>query len=108
MSDQSKEARLEELMASNQELVAKLPASSDERISVTKRSSSKGDNSKGEVIVFRDTATKLRYTVSVSVSVTNAKSSNKDEVVRKATMDDIACFGGKIEEFLSNIQNEIK
>jgi len=107
MSDNNKDARLDELMAKHSDIVAKLPTSDGSRISVTKRSASLGDNSKGQVIVFRDATTKLRYTVSVNVSVTNAKSSGKDDEVRKATMEDLACFDGKIEDFLGNIQNEI-
>lgn len=109
MSDEIKNAKLEELMAQHSDLAAKLPASDGARVSVTKRSASLGDKSKGHVIVFRDSATMLRYTVSVNVSVTNPKSSGKDdETVRIASMDDLTCFSGKIDEFLSTIQNEIK
>jgi len=96
--------------------VGKLPASDGSRIQVTKRSNSAGVNSKGHVIAFRDTSTGLKYTFSVSVSVASAKVNTHDKTegedkpapIRKASPADIACFEGRIEDFLSTIQNEIK
>lgn len=109
------EERREQIMQEHGATLAKIPVSDGSRVTITKRSASVGQNSKGQVIVFRDSATKLRYTVSVNVSVASAKvntydpESGEDKIpARKATLEDIACFEGKIEEFLNTIQDEIK
>lgn len=110
MSERSFEERMADAKNEFEPAVMKLPPSDGARITVTKRSVSAGTNSKGHVMVFRDSATKFKYTVSVNVAVASAKLQPGDDASehKVATPEDIACFEDKIAEFLNSIQNEIK
>jgi hypothetical protein len=110
MSEENILSRMAAAQETHKDAVIKLPSNDGKRVSVTKRSATSGNNSSGHVIVFRDAATEFKYTVSVSVSVSSAKPlpGEEGEPKAKATSEDIACFEGTINEFLSSIQKDIK
>lgn len=106
----STQERIAAIEAQHGDAVKALPSTDGARVTITKSSHSTGDNSAGEVVVFRDSATNFKYTVSVNVSVTSPKLTDKEKAEGKkvvATSADIECFKDAVAEFLSNIKNEI-
>lgn len=107
---QSMQERIANIEAQHGDAVKALPVTDPSRVQITKSSHSVGDNSAGEVVVFRDSATNFKYTVSVNVSVTSPKLTDKEKaegVKAVATSADIECFENAVAEFLRNIKNEI-